>query len=59
MILKEFDPKYLNEYMPDTVGERLHEVACGTQAMRAKLKAKNQAEEEEFLKQLAKEEKDA
>lgn len=55
----KFDPRYLNEYMPDTVGERLFSVACATPAMRAKLKTKNQAEEVELLKQLAAEEKGA
>lgn len=48
----KFDPKDLDDAVPDTVGETVMQAGCASDAQRAKIKANNAAELASILKQL-------
>ena len=48
----KFNPKDLDDVVPDTVGETVMQTACASNAERAKLKARNTAEVAEIIRKL-------
>lgn len=46
---KKFDPKMLDDVVPESIGEGLMDAACAGPAGRAKIKAKNRAASQEYL----------
>jgi len=48
----KFDPSGLDDAVPDTVGETVMNTACASNAERAKIKAKNEAEIAELVRRI-------
>lgn len=48
----KFDARLLDDVTPDTVGETIHKAACATPAQRARIKAKNAADDAQLLREL-------
>lgn len=46
----KFDPKQFDDVVPDSIGETLNRVACGSPTARARIKAENDAVEAAFRK---------